>query len=72
MYQSGFVEHWRKLFVRPEAAACKGMKKKLKKLRSLNLRDLASAFFILNLGYMFSLCCFLVEQLGRFSHRRRC
>lgn len=67
MFQTGLVEYWSNQFVRPEAAACQEMNKKARKLRRLNLRDLASAFFILSIGYLVSLIAFLMEQFRRCS-----
>lgn len=72
MYQAGLMGHWRNQFVQGDKASiCKTQKKKPKNLRRLNLHDLASAFFILMVGYIISLFLFLVEQLRRFGRVRR-
>ncbi len=69
LYQTGLIEHWRKKYSYGETSPCESQKKinKLKQLRRLNLKDLASAFFILALGISASLLIFLVEQCRRFK-----
>ena len=68
LYQTGLIEHWRKKYYYGETSPCESQKKiKLKQLRRLNLKDLASAFFILALGISASLLIFLVEQCRRFK-----
>lgn len=61
--QYGLKDHWRKKFVRPEASACQRSALRSNKLRPLNLRDLASAFFILGVGCTIALVVFLFEQI---------
>ncbi len=41
------------------------------KLRSLNLVDLGSAFFILGLGYLLSMLAFLLEQSRRYKPKSK-
>jgi len=69
LYQTGLIGYWRKKFSYGETSPCESQKKinKLKQLRRLNLKDLASAFFILALGISASLLIFLVEQCRRFK-----
>ena len=69
LYQTGLVEHWRKKFSYGQTSPCHSQKKiKSNKLRRLNLKDLASAFFILGLGVSVSLLLFLVEQCRRCNN----
>jgi hypothetical protein len=72
LYQTGLVEHWRKKYSYGQTSPCQSQKKnKSNKLRRLNLKDLASAFFILGLGISVSLLLFLVEQCRRALQHRQ-
>jgi hypothetical protein len=67
LYQTGLVAHWRKKYSFGESPCETTKKNKSKKLRRLNLQDLASAFFILGLGVLTSFLAFLAEQFRRLT-----
>ncbi|XP_046461653.1 glutamate receptor ionotropic, kainate glr-3-like [Daphnia pulex] len=70
LYQTGLVEHWRNEYFLGNSSPCESAKNKSKILRRLNLKDLASAFFILGIGALISLLAFSIEQFRRFKTRQ--
>ncbi|XP_046461642.1 glutamate receptor ionotropic, kainate glr-3-like [Daphnia pulex] len=71
LYQTGLVGHWRKRYSFGESPCESQKKNKSKKLRRLNLQDLASAFFILGIGVLISFLVFLAEQFRRLKSQKK-
>ncbi len=63
--QTGLISHWRKQFLPGGVSRCRSeLKEKRKKLRSLNLRDLGSAFLVLGFGITITLAFFSMEVIS--------